>query len=447
MGHFDIDRGLIRFKLPHQNMAKRHTIEEGNWELIFGRVLELVMANSGEDPFAEVFKILVAKLYSEATDRHQLYRDCIRSDDPVAQFSALLQKVNAHWRNILGEDLEPKLDGEHLRVCLQPLADYSLLDGTFEALDGALEYVVSKSSKSIKGQYFTPRHVVHFCVEALNPQPGELVADPACGSGGFLVHALQHMREQVTEGAKVNAAKSIWGFDYDERSTRLARALMIMAGDGHTNIFTANSLRRPQANRFDFVKDSHLGIEDCLRGRLKNFKGFDVILTNPPFAGEIRETSILSEYELAKGKKSIERDVLFIERCVELLKPGGRMAIVLPNNKLAGTKFSGLRHWILKRARIDYVVSLGRNTFLPHTHQKSEILFCTKRDVGRDLSRDEAILFAVSEREGKDSKGRVVRKEDAPKNAATWDTADHDLGEILSEIKKFRMSNKTTSVK
>jgi type I restriction enzyme M protein len=246
------------------------------------------------------------------------------------------------------------------------------------------------------------------------------------------------MRSQHGNAVALEAAKSLWGFDYDERSARLARTLMIMAGDGHTNIFTANSLKGPQATRFDFAKDQHIGIEDCLRGRVRGFKGFDVILTNPPFAGEIREESVLSDYVLGRGKTSIERDVLFLERCINLLKSGGRMAIVLPDNKLLGQRFSYLRRWLLSQARIDYVVSLGRNTFLPHTHQKCEILFCTKRPSPLPSIQQEHVLFLVSEREGKDSKGRVIRKADALDAKTTWDAADHDLAAVLESIREHQ---------
>jgi type I restriction enzyme M protein len=343
----------------------------------------------------------------------------------------------------LGDETDSKLEGGHLRVCLEPLAQYRLLEASFEALDGALEFVVSKSSKSIKGQFFTPRHVVHFCVEALDPKPGELIADPACGSGGFLLHALNHMRVHHGEKSALEATKCLWGFDYDERSARLARALMIMAGDGCTNIFTANSLKGTQASRFDFAKDNHIGIEDCLRGRVRNFKGFDVILTNPPFAGEIREEATLSEYSLARGKTNIERDVLFLERCVNLLRPGGRMAIVLPDNKLLGQRFSYVRRWLISQAHIDYVVSLGRNTFLPHTHQKCEIVFCTKRKLPLNSIPQEEILFLVSELEGKDSKGRIVRRPDSDRSATTWEAADHDLAEVLQSIKSHQASRRT----
>src|SRR5438105_15574022 len=111
---------------------------------------------------------------------------------------------------------------------------------------------------------------------------------------------------------------------------------MVLAGDGSANIIRLNSLLRPDmVGLFPTADASILTIEDVCRSRLRNHKGFDLILTNPPFAGEVRERHVLDGYDLSRGRDCIERDVIFLERCVELLRPGGRLAIVLPHNKVA----------------------------------------------------------------------------------------------------------------
>ena len=140
------------------------------------------------------------------------------------------------------------------------------------------------------------------------------------------------------------------------------------------------------------------------RTRMRRHKGFDLILTNPPFAGEVREPQVLEGYATSRGRPRIERDVLFVERCTELLRPGGRLAIVLPHNKFAGSSFAYLREWLIRRARILAVVGLGRNTFLPHTHQKASVLFVQRRRQGEENAPDEKTFFAISERDGKNSK-------------------------------------------
>ena len=150
-----------------------------------------------------------------------------------------------------------------------------------------------------------------------------------------------------------------------------------------------------------------LTIEDICRVHFRHHKGFDVIATNPPFAGEVREGHILEGYESSRGKQRIERDVLFLERCVDLLRPGGRLAIVLPHNKFATSAWAYVREMLFKKARVFAVVGLGRNTFLPHTHQKASVLFATRRLLGDTGRPDERIFFAISEKDGKNSKGQL----------------------------------------
>src|SRR5262249_1328609 len=204
-----------------------------------------------------------------------------------------------------------------------------------------------------------------------------MILDPACGSGGFLIHALNYVRthERLSPTALHNfCERNLWGFDIDARAVRVAKTLMVLAGDGSANIIRLNSLRTPSmAGLFPPNGDDEpsLTAEDICRARLRRHKGFDIILTNPPFAGEVRERQMLDNYTLGKRKPRIERDILFVERCVRLLEPGGRLAIVLPHNKFAANSLAPLRKWVLKNARVLAVVGLGRNTFLPPTHPKA----------------------------------------------------------------------------
>ncbi len=181
---------------------------------------------------------------------------------------------------------------------------------------------------------------------------------------------------------------------------------------------------------------SYLTIEDVCRSRLRRHKGFDVILTNPPFAGDVREKHLLESYTLGKGQSRIERDVLFLERCVQLLRPGGRMAIVLPHNKYAAAAFTETRKWLFRKARVLGVVGLGRHTFLPHTHQKASILFLQKLERESQAKDDYSVFFAVSEHDGKDSKGQPTMRSDGSEGSA-WDRVDHDFAEIVTAFHQF----------
>ena len=244
----------------------------------------------------------------------------------------------------------------------------------------------------------------------------------------------------VPEAAQDFCAKNLWGFDIDARAVRVAKTLMVLAGDGCANIIRLNSLLTPpMAGLFPFHGEDELSltVEDVCRARLRRHHGFDLILTNPPFAGEVLERHLLDNYALAKGKPRIERDVLFVERCVRLLKPGGRLAIVLPHNKFAGNASSPLCAWVLKNTRVLAVVGLGRNTFLPHTHQKASVLFLRRNRLDEDPKRDYRIFFAISERDGKNSKGQFQFRNGGLEQASLWEQVDHDLEEIVDRYHDF----------
>lgn len=235
--------------------------------------------------------------------------------------------------------------------------------------------------------------------------------DPACGSGGFLVHTLQWMSTNTIYNSRNmdRAEKTLRGVDIDARAVRVAKALLVIAGGSSDGIMLGNSL---------------LGEEEAVA---------DVILTNPPFAGNVREEALLARYELASSKRSIERDVLFVERCVKLLKPGGRMAMVLPHNKLAAGPYAKLRGWLMERVRVVAVIGLGRHTFLPHTHQKAGILVVQKYN-GSKIMNDPETFFAISERDGKNGRGELVLRKN---QGSLWDRIDHDFDEILREFSSF----------
>jgi type I restriction enzyme M protein len=429
-------------------MAQRHVLQPGDLQSIFGRLEELVLANSGEDEFEEIFKLLVAKLFAEKNGG-----ESFGVGSSPAQTAAAVDKLIAaaanRWKGIVPGEPRSRLTPEHLSICVEAIEAEELLDTGLEVLDGAFEYLVAHSAKGSKGQYFTPRHVIDCCVRIAKPTADELVVDPACGSGGFLIHTLLHVRGQ-TEGLPTDryAGEHLWGFDFDQRAVQVAKALMLVAGDGQANLYRLNSLLTSGGNR-DLVGDDGqaeplLAIEDVVRTRLgRSFKGFDLVLTNPPFAGEIREDDLLAEYELHRpGRRRIERDVMFLERCVRLLRPGGRIAIVLPHNKLGASAWTYAREWLLRQMRVVAVLSLGRNTFLPHTHQKADVLFGVKRLRPEAPSPDEEIQFLLSERPGKDSKGRIVARAGSTPADPAWARADHDLDEVVHGFGEFAAENR-----
>jgi type I restriction enzyme M protein len=425
-------------------MAKRHHSDSSDLQSVFLRLEELVLANSGEDEFEEVFKLLIAKIFDEKFNAKPEFYSSSNAEDVRSRVTLLLRRAEDRWPGILEPFAETRLTPDHLAVCVNELSKHRVSGGTLESLDAFFEFLVSRSSKGNKGQYFTPRHVVEMCVRIINPTEKDTVADPACGSGGFLVHALQHIGKGLGYDRRALATfanSGLWGFDIDERAVRIARALLVVVADVSGNLFNLNSLVPPERSK-RLLSDpkpgnSSLCIEDTFRSKLRGHAPFDVILTNPPFAGEIRERDLLDAYDSSKGKVRCERDVLFLERCLNLLKPNGRMAIVLPHNKLSASGFRELRAWVAKRATIVGIVSLGRNVFMPHTQQKTGVLFLQKK---RDVwaTQNLPIFLSISQRDGKDSRGSLLKRAGVDEKTPMWERLDHDLDEI---VEKFPMEN------
>lgn len=305
------------------------------------------------------------------------------------------------------------------------MKEFSFVEDGYEGIDGIFEYIISREKKGAKGQFFTPRYLVDFCVNILNPKSNESILDPAAGSGAFLYHAYLH--------GKINGS-DLWGFDFDNTAVRVARLLMYVGAVSGTHIYKVNSLLKNNVRTSG--REKRLGeisttIEDILRIEKKK-ELFDVILTNPPFAGEILESDILESYQISRGKARIERDVLFVERCISLLKPDSRMAMILPDNVFGSRENERLRRWIYDTCRVVGVVGIPRTVFMPHTAVKTSILLLQKRRLQRSAS--EEVFFGISELPGKDSRGNLLFRDESSK---TWKNVYHDLDQIAAEFKKF----------
>ncbi len=302
-------------------------------------------------------------------------------------------------------------------------------------MDEAFEYLVNKSAKGEKGQYFTPRHVIDMCVKMLNPKRGEYMIDTASGSCGFPVHTIFQItghlftNAEISEKDKQHVLK-VFGIDFDEKTVRVARTLNLIAGDGETNVLHLNALDYERwidktGDKENNIKADPKWINTYGKGferleKLRAEKGenkyfnFDILMANPPFAGDIKETRILHQYELGfnanrKAQSKVGRDILFIERNLDFLKPGGRMAIVLPQGRFNNTSDKHIRDFIAQHARILAVVGLHVNTFKPHTGTKTSVLFLQKWDDKLcPKVEDYPIFFAVSVKGGKNNSGDYI---------------------------------------
>ena len=471
-----------RFTLKDLILKDRIANERKSLKDIILEMEDEVLANAGADVFEEVFKLIFTKLYDEYLSQQDkgvinyLLRQVIKTavqeptrkyNDPPGYLDGqdyealkkavrgivdegfrimefrntgqtdtelknkiqdLFNKAKEQWKGVFPEGSSFQLSDSHLSVCVSSLQDIKLFNSNLLVVDEAFEYLVNKSAKGEKGQYFTPRHVIDMCVQMLNPQRSEHMIDTASGSCGFPVHTIFKLtghlftNEEIPAQDKQHVLK-VFGIDFDEKTVRVARTLNLIAGDGETNVLHLNTLDFDRWR--DKTQKDPKWINTYGKGfdrleKLRAEKGedklfnFDILMANPPFAGDIKESRILHQYELGfksngKAQSKVGRDILFIERNLDFLKPGGRMAIVLPQGRFNNTSNQHIREFIARHGRILAVVGLHGNTFKPHTGTKTSVLFVQKWDEALCPRVDDyPIFFAVSEKGGKNNSGNYT---------------------------------------
>jgi len=481
-----------------------------------GLILEMedeVLSNAGVDVFEELFKLIFTKLYDEMEGgrdkkRHLVFKNYGDTETELkAKIQDLFDKARKKWKGIFSEDAKIDLTPSHLAVCVASLEKVNLFNSNLEVVDEAFEYLINKSSKGEKGQYFTPRYVIDMCVKMMNPQEYETLIDTAAGSCGFPVHGIFHVWEKIIQSEGRNKSHlftteekparctdyvrdKVFAIDFDEKAVRVGRTLNLIAGDGETNVLHLNTLdyerwseKTEDKNWLKTYSQGWFRLDELRTNEASNrdFQ-FDVLMANPLFADDIKETRILSRYELArsvsfvkvskidpadpnivdaskrnpsfpealhashetiyqmgdgtyrkvkvKNQINVGRDILFIERNLQFLKPGGRMAVVLPQGRFNNASDKALREYLAEHGRILAVVGLHGNVFKPHTGTKTSVLFIQKWNDDPKLGAccpkvaDYPIFFATMREPSKDNSGEKIYRA-APDGKPLLDTHGH----------------------
>ncbi len=357
-----------------------------------------------DEQFArEIINIILTKLYDEKFTKPEdivNFRAGINenSKEISDRIKIRFNETKKIYKDVLDDNDKIELDDKSISYIVGELQNYCLLDCDRDVIGDAFEVFIHGALKGGQGQFFTPRNVVLSTIKIINPDQNDKIIDPACGSGGFLVEALRHVHKKIEDnGSKLGWPKSeidaekisrinsnFRGIEKDGFLGKVAKAYMVLLGDGKSGVYPGeDSLNNPK----DWSLKTRNGIQ---------LNSFDLVLTNPPFGAKIKVEGEdkLKQYDLAfkfereknnnewfktnKLKKEEAPQVLFIDRCLQLLKDGGRMGIVLPDGILSNPTDGYIVDYLLQNSEIIGLIDMPMSTFLPKTPTKCHLLFLKK---------------------------------------------------------------------
>jgi type I restriction enzyme M protein len=417
-----------------------------------------------QSAFFELLKVIFCKIHDERNVPHplQFYATAEEKGSQDGRLTVarrigrIFNSVKRRYPAIFDGNTEIKLQPRSLAYVVGELQRYSFLDTHVDVKGKAYEELVGANLRGDRGEFFTPRNVQRMAVRMLDIQEGERVLDPACGTGGFLVIAMNEMIEDLREAVEATesstegvrralterirdlARECFFGFDISPDLVKATKMNMVMNNDGSGNILRQDSLLHPHQWEHGFKKALASAIEMDpaeLRGP-DDLGHFDVIATNPPFGSKlpIKDRETLSQYELghvwrkdANGEwvpsdqvqTSQPPEILFIERCLQFLRPGGRLAIVLPDAILGAPGLLYVRQWIIQRCLIIGSIDLHPDTFQPRNGTQTSVLLLQKkteaemqREAVQGQVSDYELFMAVVEAIGHDKRGNTLYRRD-----------------------------------
>ncbi len=474
----DIDR-------PKRNKLKNAS--DDNLLFVFKTCHNHIYINDGmpkSTAFFEFLKVIFCKIEDErdipapleffATSKERGNPDGqLTVKNRVAQIFARVKRKHG---KIFGENEEISLTPRSLAYIVSELQKYSLLNTNIDIKGKAYEEIVGANLRGDRGEFFTPRNIMKMVVEMINPAVNERVLDSSCGTGGFLVNAMTHVMNEleVLSAKDIGAEKKDWnsdalrnfqdkvadvaktnyfGFDINQELAKATKMNMVMNNDGSGNIFQTNSLLPPHewTDYFKTKLAEALGIDKSMLRNHSTIGLFDVIVTNPPFGSKIpiKDENILKQYELAriwenKDKKgvwtitdrlqsSVPPEILFVERCVQFLRDGGRVGIVLPDSILGSPGLGYVREWLIRNTRIVASLDLHADTFQPKNGTQTSVLILQKktreekdREEKSGSMADYNIFMAMVERIGHDKRGNPTFRRDEDGNEILETRIDAD---------------------
>lgn len=427
--------------------------------------------NDEEDLTMDMVRIILAKVQDEINegDYPDFYitDEEYRSEGGRANVAARVKKL---FRTFANDNPGVFTEHENIGVSesaiaevvavLQPWQIMTRLEDAdeWDVMGSAYEQYTASHLKRARGQFFTNRLIVDFLVRAVDPSIKTKALDPAGGSGGFLTSVLRHVRRKIIDGGGSQAQREqqlgnlrqrLFLIEISPRLVKIAKTAMLLNGDGHTGMTRGDSLQ-PFDNLPDWIKAR------CSKGMP------DVVLTNPPFAGvgegKVTDPTVLANFQVGHRWQSQPNgsykptgdlldgcppELLFFERCLDWLAPGGHLGIVLPKSFLDTAKYRSAREILFAKAQLLAVVNCHKNTFQPDTGVRTCLLILRKLHTDEQPPKDCKIFMAISQKIGRDSEGIPIFRIES--DGTTSEDIDHDLDEILSDYHAFKDGNLTPS--
>jgi type I restriction enzyme M protein len=426
-----------------------------NLRFTFKRCHNYIAGSTGmqkPEAFWELLKLIFCKIEDERSDSDKLEFYVTQSErtsmDLQGRVKVRLDRVFRElviekYKTIFRSNERLEMNGATLAYVVSELQQYSLLDSSVDVKGVAYEEIVGSNLRGDRGEFFTPRNACRMAVRMIHPQAHEIVLDPACGTGGFLVTAMNHVLAAIDEKHRKRwpkrgpsseqqaewfrdrneyLSKKVYGLDLNPNLVRAAKMNMVMNNDGSGNLYQCNSLEHPHRWPSDGPPHWLLG-------------GVDVIFANPPFGTEITidDPRVLGQYDVGTvwqdaesgtftqrttgdGKPVLQSaqppELLFVERCLQFLKPGGRMGVVMPNGLLNNPGLGYFRQCILKQAQLLAVVDMHRDLFQPRNDTQTSMVLLRKWSAGESIIShgDYPVFMAIADSVGHNKRGNTIYK-------------------------------------
>ena len=423
-----------------------------------------------EDIALDMVRIILAKIEDEASSREECdfhitpeeFNDPKMKDAACNRVRKLFYSVRDRYKDVFTPVEEITASNNQLAVVISQLQLYSFMDSPHDVIGTAYETYVAAHLKGERGQYFTNRLVINMMVKIAAPSERDVILDPACGSGGFLLASMNYIFGNIDASSRTMNAKEVlkrnvvhqlFGVDISPKLVKIAKANMLIGKDGHGGIEHANSLDK-------ISKLSAMFNELCGAGKPS------IVLTNPPFGSghdlRVKEGNILSQYRCGhqweadkngviiysdrlNDRQGVAPELLFLEKCLDWVKDGGIVGIVMAKGQLDNREAVAIRKIVSQRAQILAVINLHEDTFEPFCGSKASVIFLKK--TSRPVS-DYRIFMAISNKIGQTSRGETIFKKDSEGNPVIRNgqhQLDEDLSDIAESYAEFKNGNLTES--